>query len=270
MCSLPLLGAILGAIYLKGFWGALIGYFIGSWISSFLSSGKKSSDSSFGGESQNRGGYNRDEYRTDTAPSSRDEFLQSLLLLSAHIIQADGKIMHSEMECVRNFWRQSFGEVAVDSADRQLLSIFEQRKQMTDEEWLHELRTACSRLNQILPSEARSQLIAFLCQIAKADKHLDPTEISELKRLARYLNFTEEIIDQLLNLGGKTLEEAYRVLGVSPDATDDEVKRAYRKMALQYHPDKVAHLGDDVRAAAEKKFKEIGAAKEMIWQARGL
>ena len=60
------------------------------------------------------------------------------------------------------------------------------------------------------------------------------------------------------------------MLGVSPDASDDEVKKAYRKMALQYHPDKVATLGDDVKAAAEKKFKEINAAKELIWLARGL
>ena len=74
----------------------------------------------------------------------------------------------------------------------------------------------------------------------------------------------------MLNLGGNTLEEAYKVLGVSPDASDDEVKRAYRKMALQYHPDKVATLGEDVKAAAEKKFKEIGAAKDLIYKSRGL
>ena len=77
-------------------------------------------------------------------------------------------------------------------------------------------------------------------------------------------------VDSMLNLGRNDLESAYKVLGVSPNATDDEVKRAYRRLALEHHPDKVAALGEDVRKAAEKKFQEINAAKELIWKARGL
>ena len=57
---------------------------------------------------------------------------------------------------------------------------------------------------------------------------------------------------------------------MSPDASDADVKKAYRKLALEHHPDRVAALGDDVRKAAEKKFQEINAAKERIWKARGL
>ena len=57
---------------------------------------------------------------------------------------------------------------------------------------------------------------------------------------------------------------------ISPNATDDEVRKAYRKMALKHHPDKVATLGEDVRKAAEQKFQQINDAKERIYKARGM
>ncbi len=66
------------------------------------------------------------------------------------------------------------------------------------------------------------------------------------------------------------LSEAYKVLGIEPTATDDEVRKAYRQMALKHHPDRVAALGEDVRKAAERKFQEINEAKERIYRARGL
>ena len=66
------------------------------------------------------------------------------------------------------------------------------------------------------------------------------------------------------------MNNPYEVLGVSPNATDDEVKAAYRKMALKHHPDRVATLGDDVRKAAEQKFQQINNAKERIFASRGM
>jgi DnaJ like chaperone protein len=66
------------------------------------------------------------------------------------------------------------------------------------------------------------------------------------------------------------LEEAYKVLEIEPTATDEEVKAAYRKLALKHHPDKVATLGEDVKKAAEEKFQQINNAKERIYKARGI
>ena len=106
--------------------------------------------------------------------------------------------------------------------------------------------------------------------VAKADGNVPQSEITALKECAQWMGLRVIEVDSMLHLEGNTLEDAYKVLGVSPDATDDELKKAYRKLALEHHPDKVAALGDDVRKAAEKKFQEINAAKDRIWKARGL
>ena len=121
----------------------------------------------------------------------------------------------------------------------------------------------------------RLQLLNYLVIIAKVDGIVSPEEVAALKEVARYLGLSPQDVDSMLNLesGAKdssSIEEAYKVLGILPSATDEEVKTAYRKMALKHHPDRVASLGEDVRKAAEKKFQKINDAKERIFKARGL
>jgi DnaJ like chaperone protein len=91
-----------------------------------------------------------------------------------------------------------------------------------------------------------------------------------LKEVATAMGLSAQEVESMLNLGGITLEQAYKVLEIEPTATDDEVKAAYRKLALKHHPDRVATLGDDVKKAAEEKFQQINNAKEMIYKARGM
>lgn len=64
--------------------------------------------------------------------------------------------------------------------------------------------------------------------------------------------------------GGRAVKDPYRILGVAPDAKKEEIQSAYRKLANQYHPDKVAHLGAELQQLAEKRFKEIQDAYETV------
>lgn len=205
----------------------------------------------------------------------RNSFMFSLLVLSSYIITADGKIMHSEMELVRRFLRQNFGEEASQQGNSILLKLFEQQKRIGMAEYRTVIQDSCHQIRSNMLYEQRLQLLNFLVMIAQADQVVSPEEIAALKEVAIHLGLSEEDVEQMLNLHSgasstSSLDDAYKVLGIPPTATNDEVKAAYRKMALKHHPDKVAALGEDVRRAAEKKFQEINDAKERIFKARGM
>lgn len=212
-------------------------------------------------------------YNNDPVYGQRNSFLFSLLVMASYIIKADGKVMHSEMEFVRNFLRVNFGEVAVNEGNQILLNLFEQRKQM-DTKNPSAFKTAiyeCGmQIKQNMSYEQRLQLLNFLAMIAQSDGNVCQEEIEALKEVALAMGLSAQEVDSMLNLGGHTLDEAYKVLEIDANATDEEVKKAYRKLALKHHPDKVATLGEDIKKAAEEKFQQINNAKDIIFKARGM
>mgnify|MGYP000663148594 FL=1 len=223
-----------------------------------------------GGSTSNFYQHNASANQQQRQQGERNSFLFSLLVLSAYIIRADGKVMHSEMETLRSFLRRNFGEVAVEQGDSIIRNIFDQQKQMGAMAFEGIIRDSCFQIAAHMNSAQRLQLLSFLVELAKADGHIDPSEVNALRYLAQWLGFDARILDSMFNLDKHDTQSAYKVLGISPNATNDEVKAAYRKMALQHHPDRVATLGEDIRLAAEKKFKEINDAKERIYKERGM
>ncbi|WP_276866310.1 DnaJ domain-containing protein [Bacteroides heparinolyticus] len=208
-----------------------------------------------------------------TYDGQRNSFLFSMLVMASYIIRADGRIMHSEMEFVRNFLRRTFGEAAVSEGQQILLNLFEQRKQMDEQNpmaFKNTIRDCGKQIATNLTYEQRLQLLVFLVEIAKSDGHVCNEEIEALKEVATYMGLSIKEVESMLNLGGNSLEGAYKVLEINPTATNEEVRAAYRRLALKHHPDKVATLGEDIKKAAEEKFQSINNAKEQIYKARGM
>ena len=246
------LGGILGWSTF-GPMGALIGFLVGS-VFDLASSGD--------GETLRL----TDE---QSRQGDRNSFFISMLVLSAYIVKADGKVMHSEMELVRGMLRQNFGEDAAQQGDQIMRQLFAEQDRL-GATYRQNIRQACDQIAYHVDYSGRLQLLNFLVMIAQADGRVDQVEVQALKEVAQWMQMSPQEVDAMLHLQGDSLEDAYKVLGVSPDATDDELRKAYRRLALEHHPDRVAKLGDDVRRAAEKKFQEINAAKDRIWKARGL
>lgn len=237
--------------------GALAGYALGSLF-----------------DTSTTGGSFRQGQTADTGyTGQRNSFLFSMLVMASYIIKADGRVMHSEMDYVRRFLRANFGESSVNEGEQVLLNLFEQRKQMERQDPLafkNSIRDCGAQIAANMPYEARLQLLDFLANIAKSDGNVCSEEIAALKEVAQYMGLSAQEVESMLNLGGSSVDEAYKVLEVEPTATNEEVRASFRRLALKHHPDKVAMLGEDIKKAAEEKFQSINNAKEMIYKARGI
>ena len=242
--------------------GALAGFVLGAMFDTINEDGLSTTECVYASEPQQR-----------VEEGTRNGFLFSLLTLASYIIKADGRIMHSEMEAMRQFLRTNFGDVAVSEGEQVMRRLFEQQKKMDAERpgsYEQTILACCHQLRAILNEPQRLQLLSLLVALSKADGHVATEEITALRLISRELGLSEAELNSMLNLGSTTLKDAYAVLEIDETATDDEVRAAYKRMVVKHHPDRVASLGEDVRAAAEKKMREINEAKELIYKARGL
>ena len=271
-----LIGGFLGFIT-AGPLGAIAGFVLGAFFEQGggrNTIGNDNSDWSQWESSQRT--YNPNDYtQQQRQQGDRNSLLFSILVLSSYIIRADGKVMHSEMERVRAFVRTNFGAAAVAQADQIMRRLFDQQKKMDSQRlgsYEEIVIESCHQIAAYMTREQRLQLLAFLADIVRADGIVANQEVNALRTVARALGLSDSEALSMLNLsdGATNLDAAYKVLEISPDASDDEVRKAYRRLALKHHPDRVATLGDDVRKAAERKLQEINAARDLIYKARGL
>ena len=190
----------------------------------------------------------------------RNSFLMSLLLLSAAVIKADGKTTSQELSTLRSFFARNFGTQAGSEAEDIVKDL------LSKEFNLYEV---CGQIRSCMDYSQRLQLYHYLVGLGASDG-LHKSETDVLEVIASYIGLSKAEVDSIFAQFRPSNDSNYRVLEITPEATDEEVKKAYRKMAVKYHPDKVATLGEDVQKAAEEKFKAISQAYDAICKERGI
>jgi DnaJ like chaperone protein len=203
---------------------------------------------------------NQRQKRAFTKPG---DFNISLLVLSAAVMKADGRVLKSEVSFVRKFLIRQFGE---EQAGQMLLMLRELVNKKID------VYEVCNQIKQHMDYPSRLQLIHYLYGLCTSDTELNSIEIEIVERIGHFLAISSRDLNSIKAMFTKktNTKADYDILEINPNASNEEIKKAYRKMAVKYHPDKVSHLGDAAQKAASEKFKEVQLAYENIKKQRGI
>lgn len=233
--------AVLG-FFIFRFPGALVGFIIGSFIDNL-------------GKGSRSGGM----FQQQVSPA---DFELNLLSLCSIVIKADGNVSQREMDYVQQYFVSTYGKEKANAIFRTFNQVIKKREISAEK--------ICSYLNQRTGYGVRLQLLHFLFGIAQADGSVSIPEIDKIKEIAGYLRVGRSDFESIMAMFIKSANNAYKILEIDKNVTDDEVKKAYRTMAKKYHPDRVNTENEAIKKGAEEKFKEVQRAYEEIQKERGI
>ncbi|HNY14862.1 MAG TPA: molecular chaperone DjiA [Bacteroidales bacterium] len=220
--------------------GGLLGFLVGSLVDS-------SSEPVTAGRSS-----------STTTPGA---FGVSLLVLIAAVMKADGKVVRSELDYVKQFFVRQFGRESANEALQMLRDLLKKEIPLND---------VCQQINRSMDYSSRLQLIHLLFGVSLADGTPNQPEIAIIEKISGLLGLSSGDFVSIKNMFVPETDSSYKILEIERTATNDEVKKAYRRMAMKYHPDKVSHLGDDYKKSADEKFRKVNEAYEKIKRERNM
>ena len=200
--------------------------------------------------------YTSSDMRTTPAA-----FGVSLLVLIAAVMKADGKVLKSELNYIKQFFVNQFGKESAAEATMMLRDLLRQEIPLQD---------VCTQISRNMDYASRLQLLHLLYNVSLADGNIHQSEIQVIDSIAEYLRINNSDFLSIKNMFVPDTDSLYKILEIDTSATDEEVKKAYRKMAMKYHPDKVSHLGEEFKKTADTKFKMVNDAYEKIKKERNL
>jgi len=193
--------------------------------------------------------------------SRAGDFMVSLLVLFAKVMKADGKLLKSELDYVKSFLKRNLSRQQSQVFIKMFQEILKQDYSTVE---------ICRQIQQSMDHPSRLELIHVLFGLSASDGEIHPEEVKVIHTISGYLNISNKDYESIKAIFIKDMDSSYKILEINSDASDSEVKKAYRKMAVKYHPDKVAHLGKEIQNTAEEKFKAVSDAYTEIKKQRNI
>ena len=250
--------------------GALLGYLIGRTLSSSRQVGAGSWDpNDDSGQASHRGPYRN--------TGTQQDVNAALMVLIAAVMKVDGAVKKSELDFVKRFLLANYGE----ERGKEMLKVLQRMVQQEIP-----IDQVCAQIKVNTDYSTRYHMVDFLFGIGEADGAFHQSEINMLRLIAQYLGISTSDYTSIFerhvgyadsnysdrSSGARSSasynKDPYRVLGIDSSATDEEVKKAYRRMAMKYHPDRVAGMSEEMQRNAAEQMKEINEAYEVIKQRR--
>ncbi len=252
-----LIGGIIGLMR-GGLAGAIFGVFLGHIVDRFLSG--------LGGASR-----------------TRDAFFGAMFATLGHINKADGHVTKAEIAAAEQLMRR----LQLSEPERQrAIRYFQQGKQ---QDFNLEATLREFARHSMLRHELRIMFVELLLEAALADGTLSTAEQAILQRSCIELHIPANVFSAMLRARqgggsytygnhqqtssqGESLQQSYASLGITAEASQQEIRRAYRKLVSQYHPDKLVSqgLGEEMMEMSKKRVREINAAYDKIKASRGI
>lgn len=286
-----ILFSIIG-LAMGGLGGAFGGFLIGSLFDSIRNSRRAR-------KAQEEFNESRQQYYNNP-----EQFEEQLLTLIGYVAKADNnRLLQSEFDYCKQYFQKTFPHSDIS----QLMLKF--RDILNADDTASACQDACEKIRQYATIHEKMAILQCLFGFATADGNAHQQELEAIRRISGWCgvdNVTYEAL-KMMYIGfsyngtyngsgssgygggysgggyydqsggssytprsGPSLDDCYKILGVSPNATDEEVKKAYRIAAMKHHPDKVSHLGEDVRKKAEETFAKVNEAYDKIKAARGM
>ena len=203
-------------------------------------------------------GSSEKNYR-EVKQSQAGDFMVSLLVLFAKVMKADGKLLKSELDYVKSFLKRNLSRQQAQVFIKMFLEILKQEYSTAE---------VCRQIQRSMDHPSRLELMHVLFGLSASDGEIHPEEVRVIHTISGYLNISNKDYESIKAIFIKDINSVYKILEIDSSASDNDVKKAYRKMAVKYHPDKVAHLGKEIQKTAEEKFKAVNDAYSEIKKQR--